>query len=199
MPRTIPRVAVVATLLGLMMALPAVAGAGSRIPVNSTDDTGSPAANRIDAVTNIVVATTARLERVIAAHPPDPGAPEIGPVSFGFLAVMGAYSTLGQSVACALEGVYADGPGDAVITDADAYAADMSTNGILNQLASIATVLGNADDRLGGIRMPSPGPPTTPEDAALAELAAAVDPGGLAAADWLGTFWPPNPCTPADG
>jgi hypothetical protein len=192
-------VAVVATLLVLVMALPGVAGAGSRIPVSSTDDTGSPAANRIDAVTNIVVATNARLERVIAAHPPDPGAPEIGPVGLGFVVAMGAYSALAQSVACALEGVYADGPGDAVITDADAYAVDMSTNGILNQLASITTVLGNADDRLGGIRYPSPGPPNDPEAAALSALALAISDGGSAAADWLGIFWPPNPCTPVAG
>jgi hypothetical protein len=191
-------VAVVATLLVLMLALPGMAGAGSRIPVNSTDDTASPAANRIDAVTNIVLATNARLTRVMTAYPPNPCA-EISALCPAALSVVGAYSTLGHSVACALEAVYADGPGDAVITDADAYAADISTNGILNQLASIATVLGNADDRLGGIRVPNPGPPEAPEAAALNALALAIADGGSAAADWLGTEYPPNPCEPPAG
>jgi hypothetical protein len=195
------RVAAVATLLVLMLALPAVAGADGRIPVSSTDDTASPAANRIDAVTNIVLATNARLDRVIAAHPPDPGAPEIGPVGLGFIAALGAYSTLGQSVMDACEGLPGEGPGDSVITDADAFAADVSETGIANQLASIATVLGNADDRLGGILTPSPGPQDAPEATSLNALSVAIDEGGSTAAGWLGAGfdYPPNPCTAFDG
>jgi hypothetical protein len=194
-------VAVGATLIALMMALPGAAGADARIPVSSTDDTASPTANRIDAVTNIVIATNARLERVIAAHPPDPGAPEIGPVGLAFIAALGAYSTIGQSVADACAGALLDGPGDAVITDADAFAADTSATGIANQLASIATVLGNADDRLGGILSPTPGPPEAPEAAALDALSVAIYEGGSAAAGWLGAGfdYPPNPCAAVDG
>jgi hypothetical protein len=84
-----------------------------------------------------------------------------------------------------------------VITDADAFASDMSQSGIANQLASIATVLDNADDRLGGIRLPNPGPPTDPEIVgALNTLAEALQDGGGEAARWSGVYFPPNPVCP---
>src|SRR3990170_2512713 len=72
----------------------------------------------------------------------------------------------------------------------------ISATGIANQLASIATVLGNADDRLGGIRVPDPGPPESPEAAALNALSVVVSEGGNAAGGWLGASfdYPPYPC-----
>ncbi len=196
MPVTRVRAAAIAALFLVVSASPA--SAGSRIPVNSTDDAASPAANRIAAVTNIVIATNARLTRVAAAFAPNPCADVTEPTTFcdAVIGVFFAYSALGQSVADACAGSPLDGPGDAVITDADAYATDMSAAGIVNQLASIATVLGNADDRLGGILIPSPGPPDSPEAAVLSALSVAIFDGGSAAAGWLGGIfdYPPNPC-----
>lgn len=52
--------------------LPSGVGAGTRIPVGSVDDVGQPRANRTAAVSNIVVATNARVGRVINAMPRDP-------------------------------------------------------------------------------------------------------------------------------
>src|SRR3990172_1722257 len=142
MRRTRVGAAAVAALLVVMVAVPGLAGADSRIPVSSVDDATSPVANRIAAVTNIISATNARLARVITAYPPN-SCTEFCPVADGFIAALSAYNALGESV----------------IADADAFAADTSATGIANQLASIATVLGNADDRLGGIRVPDSGPP----------------------------------------
>jgi hypothetical protein len=191
------RAAVVAAMLTVVVALPSVAGAGNRIPVSSVDDATSPIANRIAAVTNIVNATNARLARVIAAWPPNPCA-EITPVCPASLTVVGSYSALGKSVAEVCGGTPGDGLGVAVISDADAFAGDTSTTGIADQLTSIATVLGNADDRLGGIHYPNPGPPSAPEAAALSALSVAIAAGGFAADGWIGYLggfnWPPNPC-----
>lgn len=198
MHRTRSRVAAVVALLMLLTA-PGAVGAGDRIPVNSVDDAASPTANRIAAVTNIVLATNARLDRVIAAHPPNPclDITEPTPVCTGATAVFGAYDSIGRSVADVCFGGPADGLGASVIADADAYAADTSSTGIANQLASIATVLGNADARLGGIFVPPS--PVTPEDAtALNALSVAVYAGGSAAAGLIGGVFnrPPNPCGP---
>jgi hypothetical protein len=177
---------------------PTSAGTGIRIPVSSTDDPASPTANRIDAVTEIVEATNARLERVASSYPPNPCADITEPTAFCDAAIGAfvAYSALGQSVADACAAEALEGPGDAVITDADAFAADMSAAGLANQLTSIAVVLGNADDRLGGILLPNPGPPEAPVAAALHTLSVAISDGGTAAEELLGAGfdYPPNPC-----
>lgn len=199
MSRSQARAVRAAILLTALLALPGSVGAGTRIPVNSTDDATSPAANRIAAVTNIVHATNARLDRVIVAYPSDPCALVTEPTVLCSATeeVVSAYQDLYQSVACVLRGDPSDGLGDAVLIDADAFASDMSQSGIANQLASIATVLGNADDRLGGIRYPSPGPPDDPEIVgALGTLAETVQDGGGAAARWSGVVFPPNPVCP---
>lgn len=199
MRRTQTRAVALAALLALTLALPAAVGAGTRIPVNSTDDASSPTANRIAAVTNIVNATNARVLRVAAAYPRNPCNdlnPELLSMCLAAAGAVDAYSTLGQSVADACAAIPLSGPGDTVISDADAFASDTSTTGIANQFASIAMVLGNANDRLGGIRVPDPGPPDL---TALTALAAAVELGGTAAAGCIGTAWPPNPCTPGTG
>jgi len=197
MRRTRVGAAAVAALLVVMVAVPGSAGADSRIPVSSVDDATSPVANRIAAVTNIISATNARLARVITAYPPN-SCTEFCPVADGFIAALSAYNALGESVAeaCASEGGPSDGLGASVIADADAFAADTSATGIANQPASIATVLGNADDRLGGIRVPDSGPPESPEAAALNALSVVVSEGGNAAGGWLGASfdYPPNPC-----
>jgi hypothetical protein len=193
--------AVFAGLLLLAAVSPASAETGTRIPVNSTDDPASPTANRIDAVTNIVEATNARLERVASAYPPNPCADITEPTAFCDAAIgaFAAYLTLGQSVADACAAEALDGPGDAVITDADVYASDMSATGLANQLTSIVVVLGNADDRLGGILVPNPGPPEAPVTTALGVLYAAIADGGTVAGGLLhppdpGFEYPPNPC-----
>jgi hypothetical protein len=193
MYRTRSRTAGVVALL-MLLGAPGAVGADNRIPVDSVDDPTSPTANRIDAVTNIVLATNARLERVIAARPPNPCLDtELTPVCYEATVVLIAYETIGRNIADVCAGGPADGLGASVITDVDAYATDTSSTGIANQLASIATVLGNADDRLGGIFVPPS--PITPEDAtALSALSVAVYDGGSAAAGWLGADRPPNPC-----
>jgi hypothetical protein len=60
----------------------------------------------------------------------------------------------------------------------------------------VPSVLGNADDRLGGILYPNPGPPNSPEATAtaLSALSVAIYAGG--SSDVLGGVfdWPPNPC-----
>ena len=199
MRRTSIRAAVVAAILAIAVAIPGAAGAGNRVPVSSVDDLTSPTANRINAVTEIVNATNARVLRVAAAWPPNPCNdlnPELLSMCLAAGGAFAAYSTLGQSVADACAAIPLSGPGDTVITDADAFASDTSTTGIANQFASIATVLGNANDGLGGIRSPDPGPP---ELTALTALADAVESGGTAAAEFAGTAWPPNPCTPNPG
>ena len=188
---------VIAILLLLIVASAASAGTG-RIPISSVDDAASPTANRIDAVTQIVEATNDRLGRVASAFPPNPCASITEPTAFCDAAISAffAYSALGQTVADACAGVPLDGPGDAVISDADAYAADMSPTGAANQLASITIVLGNADDRLGGIQIPTPGPPDAPVATALNALSVAIIDGGTAAGGLTGGAFefPPNPC-----
>lgn len=205
MRRTRVGAAAVAALLVVVVAVPASVGAGTRIQISSFDDATSPAANRIAAVTSIVDATNARLERVILAYTPNNPCTEIfSPVCDGAYAALDAYSALGEYVyeVCTSDGGPSDGLGASVIADADAYAADTSATGIANQLASIATVLGNADDRLGGILTPDPGPPDAPElVAALNVLSVAISEGGSAADGWLGGDgfdWPPNPCAVVD-
>jgi len=194
----VPRVQamMIAALLLLAAVSPAAAWTGTRIPVSSTDDVASPTANRIDAVTQIVEATNARLERVSSAWPPNPCAGVTEPTAFcdAAISALFAYSALGQSVAYACASGQLDGTGDAVITDADAFAADMSATGLANQLASIAVVLGNADDRLGGILAPSPGPPEAPVAGALNALSVAIYAGGSSDLLGGGFDWPPNPC-----
>jgi hypothetical protein len=193
-----------AAIVALALALPAGAGAGNRIPVNSVDDTTSSTAYRIAAVTSIVIATNARVDRVAVAWPPNPCAVITEPTELcsAALGVVGAYAELGQAIADVCAGSPLSGPGDAVISDADAYAADTTSAGIANQLASIRTVLGNANDRLGGIQMPNPGPPGGPEAAALNALSVAIFAGGTDALGLVGGGgfdWPPNPCALIDG
>jgi hypothetical protein len=204
MSRNRVRPAAMAALLALALALPAGAGAGNRIPVSSVDDATSSTANRIAAVTNIVVVTNARLDRVAITWPPNPcaGITEPTPLCTAAIEVVGAYSALGQAVADACAGIPLAGPGDAVISDADVYASDTTSAGIANQLASIRTVLGNATDRLGGIRIPDPGPPDGPEAAALNALSVAIFDGGTDALGLVGGGgfdFPPNPCSLIDG
>lgn len=172
------------------------APATGRVSIFAGGDAGSPQAQRVDAVTNVVVAMNQRLERVIAAAPQNPIV-EPGPVADGFIAAYAAYSGLGQSVADVCAGVVSGSrTGDAIV-DSDALAADMSATGIGNQLASIVTVLTNANDRLGAIFIPGAGPPEAPVAAALRALSQEVFAGGSAAAGWLGGAFdfPPNPCT----
>ncbi|MDH4334676.1 MAG: hypothetical protein OEW24_05365, partial [Chloroflexota bacterium] len=149
-------------------------------------------ANRIAAVGNIASVVNARLERVRAAYPPNPCA-EINAACDAANEALAAYQGLAEAVADACAGSGAAGPSDAVITDADAYAADTSANGIAGQLGAMATVLGNATDRLRGISVPSPG---LPDIEALTALEGLVAAGGASAAGFWGEFFPPNPCRP---
>lgn len=196
MRRTGIPMAVIATLLALSVALPGGAEAESRMPVNSTDDPGQPVANRIDAVTSIVLVTNARLERVRVAFPPNPVCPELGQVCPSADSTLAAYEALGASVDAVCSARPIDGAARTTIADADLYATDMTATGLAYQLISIATVLGSADARLGVI-YPSPGPATAPVEAALHSLYEAISAGGEVAGALVypdGVAWPPNPC-----
>lgn len=203
MARTRARSALVGALL-LTIALPGIAGAGARIPVDSVDDPGQPTANRVAAVGNIVLATNARLGRVSTMYP-DPGPPgEPTPLFDAIIAARLAYAGLGTDIVAVCASRPISGIGAATISDADAYATDTSATGIARQVGSIATVLTNADRRLGSIFFPpnpvypEPGPPTAPTLAALGALYDAVVAGDGALAEWSGfppnPIYPPNPC-----
>jgi hypothetical protein len=85
-----------------------------------------------------------------------------------------------------------------------------SEAGVAGQHSAVASVLGNAANRLAGICVPNPGPPElpwapdpgppdAPVAAALNALSQAISTGGGTTAGWLGGAfdWPPNPCSVA--
>ena len=208
MARTRARSSLIGALL-LTIALPGIAGAGARIPVNSVDDPGQPVANRVAAVENIVLATNARLGRVstMLPNPGPPGEPTL--LVDAIIAAHLAYAALANDIVAVCNGRPIVGTGAATISDADGYATDTSQTGIARQVGSIATVLTNADRRLGRIFVPpnpiypEPGPPGAPTLAALGSLFVAVSEGDEALAEWLGVppnpVYPPNPCVGVDG
>ncbi len=88
------------------------------------------------------------------------------------------------------------GVGDASLADSDAFAGDLTTSGLTNQLGSVRTVLAEATGRLvriGGAF--PPGPLVRELDVALS----AVRHGAAAGYDAIavridGGFHPPSPC-----
>ena len=88
------------------------------------------------------------------------------------------------------------GTGDATLADADIYASDASSTGLLNQLSSIRGVLSEADGRL--IRINGaypPGPPTDEVRTALISVRNHAVAGFEAITSRVGdAIHPPGPC-----
>jgi hypothetical protein len=88
---------------------------------------------------------------------------------------------------------------DALIADDDRDAEDSSAIGLTNQAHAVATVLSEAQHRLGAIvnaLLGTPGPPNEPEAAALAGLyvEAAAIVNQISTMLGLDLQLPPNPC-----
>ncbi len=198
MRRASIRTAAAAVMLTVALALPGVAGAASRVRP-------SPTVMRIAAVTVGVRGANAWLGAVLAALPPNPCTPEPGPpdspVCLGLEGVLGGYEALATTVGDACDATRVDAGADDLLPAALAPATDARTALIVRQLAAITAVLGAANAFLGGILVPSPGPPEAPEAAALAALYDAVVAGAVSIppVDPDGNLWPPNPCIPSPG
>jgi hypothetical protein len=193
-PRTIP---VLACALALVTAAPA---AGERLPVDSRDDASAALANRISAVADVVATMDVRVERIEASTPPSPIVPP-SPIYPALVSVQDAAAALLASsgaISCAVQGA-AVGTGGDTIADDDARAEDTSSEGIVEQLTAVATVLGQANARLTSIAELvgiQPGPPDVEAaDAVWAEAAAIFNRTAdlLANADHV----PPSPVCPA--
>jgi hypothetical protein len=144
-PRTIP---VLACALALVAAAPAAA---ERLPVSSRDDETAALANRISGVAEVVATMDGRVGRIDAYLPPSPLPPR--PIYPALIAVQDASAALlagSGALACALPAPEATTGGE-TIADDDSRAEDTSSEGIVEQLNAVATVLGQTNARLTGI------------------------------------------------
>jgi hypothetical protein len=169
-PRPIP---VLACALALVAAAPAAA---ERLPVSSREDETAALANRISAVTDVVATMDGRVGRIEASTPPSPVLPP-RPIYPTLIAVQDASAALLASsgaVACALPAPEATTGGE-TIADDDSRAEDTSSEGLIEQLGAIQTVLGQANARLTGIAaLVGTSPDTAEIDAAGAVWARAA-------------------------
>lgn len=211
MPGARARAATVAALLTLSLCIPGVAGAAGApgggaagTPAAAPGDPGASLASRIASVTRIVVAADARLERIVAAYPPNPCAIVTEPTAQcdAAVAVLGGYAAIGESVAlaCGAPALRAAGR-PSTATDAGVAAGGPGATALARRLAAIARVLRGADARLDAVLPPGPVSPGSPQAAALDALSRAAYAGGTTAASWIGGAfaWPPNPCARAGG
>ncbi|HEX2754088.1 MAG TPA: hypothetical protein VHM48_01420 [Candidatus Limnocylindrales bacterium] len=132
--------------------------APERIPVSSVDDQSLSISNRIAAVDHVVLAMGGRLDRIVASLPADhPPVPILG----GLISTRSTIGTLIETIdaqVCNQDGV--TGTGDSSLADADAFAQDSSSTGLLNQLSSVRGVLAEGRGRLIRIAGAYPaGPP----------------------------------------
>lgn len=172
-------------------------GAPERIPVSSTDDSTLSIANRIAAVDHVVVAMGGRLDRIVGTlpegHPPSPILEGLSATRSTIGALIG---TIDAQV-CNQDGVI--GTGDASLADADAFATDSTSTGLVNQLTSVRGVVNEARGRL--IRIAGafpPGPPVTEVQGALMTVRShavlAFETAGQRIQDGV---HPPSPCVNA--
>ncbi|HYU49443.1 MAG TPA: hypothetical protein VEO91_05870 [Candidatus Limnocylindria bacterium] len=151
---------VVACALGLMSVGTAVAI--DRLPVSSRDDELAALANRISAVANVAAMMDGRLMRIETSTSPSPIVPP-SPIYPGLVSVQDAAAALlvsSSGIVCASQGALAAAGGE-TISDDDARAEDVSSDGLVKQLDAVATVLGQANARLTRIADlvgQSPGP-----------------------------------------
>ncbi len=168
--------------------------ASDRIPVSSVDDTSLSIANRIGAVDNVVNAMNGRLDRIIGAIPPGPPSAPISDSLVSARTSLGALIGTIESRICTTDGV--TGSGDASLADGDVYAADTSSSGLANQLASVRSVTGELNGRMIRIigAMP-PGPPVRPVSDAFVRVWLDAAAGFEAITVRLGdAIHPPSPC-----
>ncbi|MEA2518785.1 MAG: hypothetical protein QOF49_865 [Chloroflexota bacterium] len=181
----------IATLVGAANAAP------GRIPVSSTDDANQSIPNRIAAVDHVVVAMGGRIDRIVAGlpegHPPSPILAALGGARSSIGALIGTIDTR----VCNQDGVI--GTGDASLADSDAFAADSSSTGLVNQLDSVTGVLGEAQGRL--IRIIGAYPPGAPtvdvQNALLAVRSAAAAAFETISGRVADGVHPPSPCVNA--
>jgi hypothetical protein len=128
-------------------------GSSSRpLPVSSRDDETAALANRIAAVADVVGTIDGRLARMESFLPPRPVLPP-SPIYPALVSVQDAAAALLASAGGIACGTSAAGaPSDSETSaDDDGRAEDTSSEGLVGQLAAVATVLGQANPRLSGI------------------------------------------------
>src|SRR6266511_667770 len=138
---------VVACALGLMSVATAVAI--DRLPVSSRDDESAALANRISAVASVAAMMDGRLLRIETSTPSSPIVPP-SPIYPALVSVQDAAAALlvsSSGIACGGQSTLAAAGGE-TISDDDARAEDVSSDGLVEQLDAVATVLGQADARL---------------------------------------------------
>jgi hypothetical protein len=150
--REVGAVLALAACAALTLALVAAApAAGERLPVSSRDDETAALANRIVAVADVVATMDARLQRIEPFLPPRPVLPP-SPVYPALVSAQDASAALLASaggIACGTP--VAGASGGALVADDDGRAEDTSSEGLVEQLGAVATVLGQANARLTGI------------------------------------------------
>jgi hypothetical protein len=182
---------------GVVAAAPASA---ERLPVSSRDDQAESLANRISAVTSVVATMDARLQRIEPSLPPNPIVPP-SPIYPALVSVQAAAAAvLASSGALACGTPVLDGEaGGETIADDDSRAEDLSSEGIVEQLNTVATVLAQANGRLIGVAHlvgPTAGSPETDAATAVwAEAAAIFNHTAALLANANET--PPSPVCPA--
>jgi hypothetical protein len=142
----------------------------------------------------------ARLQRLDVFLPPNPVLPP-SPVYPALVSVQGSAAALlatSGALACGLPAPEASSGGE-TIADDDTRAEDTSSEGLVEQLNAVATVLGQANGRLAHIAQlggSSPGSPETEAANAAGAPAAAIF---NRTADLLGNadHVPPSPVCPA--
>lgn len=191
------------TVTGLLLILAACQDAAtapeSPLPQGLTADLAGTApaeatAQRIGAITQMVLATNARVGDAMVAWPPNP-CTEISPLCDAAARTNLGYHGLGEAVALLCEGGTATA--GTLAPDLEAALAAPYHGGGAGRLISAAAVLDNALHQLAMVQTPSPGAPEEPVAGALNALGKAVFDGGSALAGWLGGGFdfPPNPCT----
>jgi len=193
-PRTIP---ILACALALVAAAPATA---DRLPVSTRDDETAALANRISALAEVVATMDGRLQRIEAFTPLSPILPP-SPIYPALVSVQDAAAALlatSGALACDLPAPEAATGGE-TITDDDSRAEDLSSEGLVEQLGAVATLLGQANGRLTRIAQLVGGSPGSADTEAAntvwAQVAAIFNRTAtlLANADQL----PPSPVCPA--
>ncbi len=195
MTRVPARLVAMLSIVGCITLLTAAgAVASERVPVRSVDDASLSIVNRIGAVDNVVTAMDARIDRVIGSlpegHPPSP-------IFESLTATQASLDTVIATIdarLCSQDAIF--GSGDASLADGDVFAEDRTANGLTYQLASVRTVLAEANGRLIRVigSMP-PGPPVREIEDALTAVRSSSATGFDAIAVRIGVdIHPPSPC-----
>ncbi len=186
--------------MAVAIAVTAGPAGAERLPVLSSDDESAALANRISAVADVVATMDARMGRIEVFLPPRPVTPP-SPVYPALLSVQEAATALlatSGAITCATAGT-TDVSGGETIADDDGRAEDTSSEGIVEQLGAVATVLGQANARLTGIAALVGTTPSTAEIEAAGAVWAQAAAIFNRTADLLANaeYTPPSPICPA--